>query len=70
MNIYFFEYVLEDSNVLNYFNVYVVGFLFFFEMYVMNNINVSVGLVGLGNSIEEKLVFIVWYSNEVRLIYF
>lgn len=70
MNIYFFEYVLEDSNVLNYFNVYVVGFLFFFEMYVMNNINVSVGLVGLGNSIEEKLVFIVWYSNEVRFIYF
>lgn len=64
MNTYFSEYVLEDSNASNYFNVYVAGFSFLPEMHAMNNTNVSAGSVGSGNSTEEKPVSTVWYSNE------
>ena len=70
MNTYFSEYVLEDSNASNYFNVYVAGFSFLPEMHAMNNTNVSAGSVGSGNSTEEKPVSTVWYSNEVRPTHF
>ena len=65
LNTYFSEYVLEDSNASNYFNVYVAGFLIAPEVHPMNNTNSSVGGAN-GSDIGEKTVSTVWYSNEVR----
>ncbi|XP_015769367.1 PREDICTED: ATP-binding cassette sub-family A member 3-like [Acropora digitifera] len=68
LNTYFSEYVLEDSNASNYFNVYVAGFLFAPEVpmtlnLTTNSTNSSTDWRGPGNK-DEKTITTVWYSNE------
>ncbi|XP_067040088.1 phospholipid-transporting ATPase ABCA3-like [Acropora muricata] len=68
LNTYFSEYVLEDSNASNYFNVYVAGFLFAPEVRMTlnlttNSTNSSTDWRSPGNK-DEKTVTTVWYSNE------
>lgn len=69
LNTYFSEYVLEDSNASNYFNIYVAGFLFSPEMpplnLTTNSTNSSTDWMGPGNK-DDKTVTTVWYSNEVK----
>lgn len=70
LNTYFSEYVLEDSNASNYFNVYVAGFLFAPEVRMTlnlttNSTNSSTDWRSPGNK-DEKTVTTVWYSNEVK----
>lgn len=66
LNTYFSEYVLEESNASNYFNVYVAGFTFAPKVPPVsmptNNTNSSgMGPVNKG----QNAVTTVWYSNEV-----
>ena len=67
LNTYFSEYVLEDSNASNYFNVYVAGFVFAPEVRMTLNLttNSSTDWTGTGNK-DEKTITTVWYSNEVK----
>lgn len=61
LNTYFSEYVLEQSNATNYFNVYVAGFTL---APTSNMTNSS----GPGNKKPEAPTeTTIWYSNEVSM---
>lgn len=70
LNTYFSEYVLEDSNASNYFNVYVVGFTFAPEVPPMSMSPNKTNSSRVGTGIKDPdTVTTVWYSNEVRVTY-
>lgn len=82
LNTYFSEYVLEESNASNYFNVYVAGFTFAPEVPLVSmssNKSNSSGMgpssnktnssdVGPGGKGQDKETTqtTIWYSNEVN----
>ena len=71
LNTYFSEYVLEQSNASNYFNVYVAGFTFAPMMSPMSmpsnmtNVTNSSG-VDPGKKRPDTETTL-WYSNEVKI---
>ena len=72
INTYFSEYVLEDSNANDYFNIYVAGFSLAPmppAMSLSYNMTNSSGMtnktLGGADKDKEAAVTTVWYSNEV-----
>ena len=77
LNTYFAEYVLEDSNANDYFNVYVAGFSFAPQAPAMSMpYNISNSSVVANSSKmnpagsakgKQATETTVWYSNEVNI---
>ena len=69
LNTYFAEYVLEQSNASNYFNVYVAGFSLAPQIPPMSaNMTNNKGMIPAEKRPDTETT--LWYSNEVKSVFF